>query len=85
MHMTPTWGQNLARKWVFTPIFCLHTVTTGSGDPTFGYFLQTFHVLIEIYPLVPFPPSVCDGVSDVTADVLRCGPVTSAEAKFAVS
>ena len=58
----------------------LHTVTKVCGDMTFGYFLLTFHVLIEIYPLVPFPPSVRQGVSDVTADVLRRRPMTSAEA-----
>ena len=68
-------------KHAFTPIFCLHTVTTGSGEGLFGYLLRLFHVLIEIYPLVPFPPSIREGVSDVTADVLRRGPVTPAEAR----
>ena len=48
----------MARKWVFTPIFCLNTVTTGSDVPDFFSFLPDFHLLIEIYPLVPFPPSV---------------------------
>ena len=32
--------------------------------------------------MVPFPPAVRQGVSDVRADVLRRGPVTSAEAKM---
>ena len=45
---------------LFTPIFRLHAVTAGSGDRDFGYFLRDFHVLIDIYPLVPFPPSVCE-------------------------
>ena len=54
----PLWERNLGRKHVFTPIFCLHTVTTGSGFTTFGYSLSTFHLLTEIYPMVPFPPSV---------------------------
>ena len=73
-------GRILAQNQVFTPIFRLHAVTTGSGDRPFGCFLRPFHLLIEIYPLVPFPSAVCKGVSDVTADVLRWGPVTSAEA-----
>ena len=33
----------------------LHTVTKVCGDMPFGYFLLPFHVLIEIYPLVPYP------------------------------
>ena len=76
----PPGGQIVAPKHVFTPIFCLHTVTTGSGLRYFCSFLRYFDVLIEIYPLVPFPSSVREGVSDVTADVLRWGPMTSAEA-----
>ena len=66
-------------KRIFTPLSRLHTITTGSGDMPFGYSLLPFHVLIEIYPLVPFPPSVRQGVSDVTAVALRWGPVTSAD------
>ena len=46
----------------------------------YSYFLLSYSVLIEIYPLVLFPPSVCEGVSDVTANVLWWGPVPSAEA-----
>ena len=72
--------MDFAQNQLFTPIFCLQTVTTGSGYQPFGYFLQPFYALIEIYPLIPFPPSVRLGVSDVRADVLRWGPVTSAEA-----
>ena len=45
---------------------------------SYGYFLLSYTVLIEIYPLVPFPPSARKGVSDVTADALRWRPVTSA-------
>ena len=56
----------------------LHTVTKVCGDMRFSYFLMSFHVIIEIYPLVPFPPSICKGMSDVTADVLRWRTVTSA-------
>ena len=71
----PSWR---AGKHIFTPIFRLHTVTTDSGDRRFGYFLRRFHVLIDIYPLVPFPPSLCEGVSDYTRTSLRRQPVTSA-------
>ena len=45
------------------------------GDMPFGYFLLPFHVLIEIYPLVPFPPSVCEVLSDYTPRVRGWGPV----------
>ena len=44
----------------------------------FGYFLRAFHLLTEIYPLVPFPPSVREGFSDYTRTSLRRGPVTRA-------
>ena len=74
-YLLPPWR---APKHFFTPFFRVHTFTTGSGDRDYGYFLRDFHVLIEIYPLVPFSSSVCEGMSDVTADVLRWGPVTSA-------
>ena len=74
----PPGGRILARNYVFTPTFCLHTVTTGSGDMPFGYFLMTFHVLIEIYPLVPFPPSVRERVSDYTRTSLQWTPLTVA-------
>ena len=66
----PPRGHFLPSKHAFTPIRCLHTVTTGSGgsgEGLFGYLLRLFHVLIEIYPLVPFPPSVREGMSDVRA------------------
>ena len=69
----PPGGRNLASKHLFTPIFRLHAVTAGSGYRDFGYFLRDFHVLIEIYPLVPFPPSVREGVSDYTRAPLRWG------------
>ena len=77
-YQLPPRGQIVAPKHIFTPIFRLHTVTTGFGDRPFGYFLRPFHVFTEIYPLVPFPSSVREGVSDVTADVLRWGAMTSA-------
>ena len=67
-------GRNLAPKHLFTPIFRLHTVTAGFGDRPFGYFLRPFHVFTEIYPLVPFPPSVREGVSDYTRTSLRWAP-----------
>jgi hypothetical protein len=76
----PFWGQNLAPKHIFTPIFRLHTVTTGSGLRTYGYFLRTFHVPTEIYPMVPFPPSLGVGVSDYTSTPLRWTPLTRADA-----
>ena len=47
----PPGGQIFAQNQLFTPIFRLHTVTTGSGYQPFGYFLQPFHLLIEIYVL----------------------------------
>ena len=65
---------------IFTPVFRLHTVTTGSGDRLFGYFVRLFHVLIEIYPLVPFPLSVRVGVSVYTSDPVRRTPQTRADA-----
>ena len=74
VYLLPPWGAKLGPKNLLTPIFRLHAVTAGSGDRDFGYFLRDFHVLIEIYPLVAFPPSVREGVSDVTADALRWGP-----------
>ena len=37
-----------------------------------------YTVLIEIYPLVPFPPSVREGFSDYRSRVRGWGPVTSA-------
>ena len=46
-----------ARKHVFTPAFRLHTVVAGSGLLTFDNSLLTFHLLTDIYPMVPFPPS----------------------------
>ena len=76
----PHGGQIFAPKPIFTPIFRIHTGTTGSGYLLFGYFLRLFHVLIEIYRLVPFPPSVLEGVSDYTRASLRWRPVTSARA-----
>ena len=63
------------------PIFRLHAVTAGFGDRLFGYFFRLFYVLTEIYPLVPFPPSVCEGVSDYTRTSLRWTPGTSARAQ----
>ena len=41
---------------------------------------MVYHLLIEIYPLVPFPPSLCEGVSDYTRKSLRRVTVTSARA-----
>ena len=55
-----------------------------SSDRVYGYFLRDFHVLIEIYPLVPFPPSVCEVLSDYTPRVRGWGPVTSAEASYSI-
>jgi hypothetical protein len=52
--------------------------TTGFGDRPFGYFLRPFHILIEIYPLVPFPPSACEGFSDYTQAPLRTPAETCA-------
>ena len=39
-------------------VYRLHTVTKVFHLRLFGYFLRLFNVLIEIYPLVPFPASV---------------------------
>ena len=76
---TPLGGQNLGLKAGLHNKFYLHTVTTGSRpEMPFGYFLLPFHVLIEIYLLVPFPPPVCEGFSDFTRTSLRWGPVTLA-------
>ena len=72
----PRWAQ----KHVFTPNFRLRTVTTGSGLLTFDCSLLTFHLLTEIYPMVPSSPSVREGVSDYTSTPLRWTPLTSARA-----
>ena len=48
------------------------------SDQPFGYFLLPFHVLIEIYPLVPSPPSACEEEPVYTSRVRGWGPVTSA-------
>ena len=45
----PPGGRIFAQNQLFTPFFRLHTVTTGSGDRVYGYFLRVFHLLIEIY------------------------------------
>ena len=37
--------------------FYLHTSTTGCGVTAYGSFFMVYYLLIEIYPLVPFPPS----------------------------
>ena len=63
-----------ARKHVFTPAFRLHTVVAGSDLRNFGNSLRNFHLLTEIYPLVPFPPSVHEGFSDYRRTSLRWGP-----------
>ena len=52
----------MARKWVFTPIFCLHIDFARLVDMDFGYSLLDSHVLLEIYPLVPFPSLLMHGV-----------------------
>ena len=52
----------------------------GSDFRTFGYFLRTFHLLIEIYPMVPFPSSVRVGFLGYTRTLVRCTPVTRAGA-----
>ena len=71
----------MARKHVFTPTFCLHTVTTGSDFRNFGNSLRNFHLLIEICPLVPFPPSLGAMVSDYTSTPLRWTPLTRVRAQ----
>ena len=80
-----TYGPPLGAKFglemgLHTHFLSSHRFFARLLDMDYGYFLLDSHVLIEIYPLVPFPPSVCKGVSDVRADVLRRGAVTSAEA-----
>ena len=34
--------------------FCLHTGTTGCGVTAYGSVFMVYHLIIEIYPLVPF-------------------------------
>ena len=36
----------------------LRTHTKVCGLPTFSYFLRCLHLLIKLYPLIPFPLSV---------------------------
>ena len=70
------WPQNR----LFTPFFCIHTITAARGLRCFARLLRCFHLLTEIYPMVPFPPSVREGVSDYTSTSLRWMPMTSARA-----
>ena len=74
----PPGGQISAPEHLFTPNFCLHTVTTGSGFRNFGNSLRNFHLLTEIYPMVPFPSSLGVGISDYTPTPLRWAPLTRA-------
>ena len=71
----------MAQKWVFTPIFGLHTDTTGSGFRNFDVFLRILHLLTEIYPLVPLPHSLMKGVSVYRSSPLRRTPLTRADAR----
>ena len=57
------------RRLTVTKVCCLRC---------FCSFLRCWTVLIEICPLVPFPPSVREGFSDYTRTALRWRPVTSA-------
>ena len=79
-YQVPPGGHFFGPKHIFTPIFRLHTCTKVFRFRNFGSVLRNLSVLIEIYPLVPFPPSVREGVSDVTADALQWWPMTSARA-----
>ena len=47
----------------------------------YGYFYWDFHLLIEIYPLVPFPPSVRKQEAVYRLWVRAWGPVTSARTR----
>ena len=76
----PLSRQILAQKHVFTPIFRLHTVTTGSGFRNFRNSLRNFHLLTEIYSMVPFPPSLRVGFSRYTSGLVRWTPPTRADA-----
>ena len=57
------------------------SITNVCGLPYFGYFLLCWIARMEIHPLVPFLPSLHDGVSDVTGEtpppLLRWQPMTS--------
>ena len=53
-----------AGKHIFTPTFCLHTITAARGLQRFARLFQRFHPLTEIYPLISFSPSVHYGFSD---------------------
>ena len=56
----------------------LRTRTKVCGFTDLSYFFMDLHLLIELYPLVPFPPSVDERVSAVTAEPLRWRTVTPA-------
>lgn len=59
-----------------------HTHNQSGREPGYSrrYFrgVVPFHLLIEIYPLVPFPPTVVEGFSDYTRTCLRWTPLTVA-------
>ena len=67
----PPGRRILARNHVFTTTFCVCNVTKVCGYRPFGYFLRPFHLLIKLYPLIPFPSSVDQSCSDYTRTLLR--------------
>ena len=79
---TSSGGHFWPVKRVFTPMFRLHTFTTACGLLTYACSLLTFHVLIEIYPLVSFPPSEGVGFSDYMLTLLLWTPLTGARAAW---
>ena len=66
--------------YIILCIILYYVLSHPGGHQDYGFFYQVFHVLIEIYPLVPSPPSLGEGFSDYTRTSLdlRWGPVTSA-------
>ena len=81
--LPPLKGRVLAQNHVFAPIFRLHTVTTGTGDLVYGYFLRVLNLLIEIYQLVPSTFSTRKGLRLHADPAPRTGlRVTAPQAQY---
>ena len=61
-------------------VIILRTRTKVCGLVPLIYFFVPLHLLIKLYPLVPFPPSVGQGCSECTRASLRWTPLTPAGA-----
>ena len=62
-------------------VIILRTRTKVCGYQPLSCFFQPFHLLTELYPLVPFPPSAGKQEAVYTSRAPAWGPVTSARAQ----